>query len=922
MTKIAIDFIKAVFGPSTSSPVHFCSLGNERDGVHPFRKLDTREVKDIEAFIAKWDGPDRGLFYSAGTLKPGSKARNKIQVDEIAFLFADIDLKDIEDSLEDVERKLKTLKYPPSIMVRSGNGVHGIWMLTEVITNPAGALGEMDRIEADLKLLADLVGGDHSVCEIARLLRLPGTHNTKRGENKEVIVSHPVDLFDITGKTQLKLYHLEDLEEWLAETSPVILRKERERGRTVSEMSGESKPSVDVEKRLDAMGYMMGGDAAVHTTQLAVTGSMLNAGRTIEETVSLVLAATKAAAGDYGKRWNWQKEEKTIRGMCDTWLKKYTPIAETRAKEQASEVPTKKATAAAPGRVETVEQAKAAAKGEPKPKKPKDTNGEKTQFERIGDAILGVLHESGRRLLFLPKQNWMYADGIWTIAEDIGAWINTEVQAAADQFGISANLKLVNETRNWILRQKHLRRESVDWDSHGLIPTRNGLIDPRTMEVTEIVPEHYVTWRIETKYDPEAKCPWWLQMLEDCFSDRHPDERAQIIGVIQEVLGAGLVDNKPRELSKALIFQGGSNFGKSGLLEVLGGFFGSEQNATPIESLEGPHGMMGFLKRRPWVLHEAFDQRKWHFSSAVKAIVTGEPISVNVKNGPMLSVRITSPIFWGTNHPPQFKEATKAIVNRLIVILCKREFFPDELVGTAKEADRLGVGKPSSLVLANEMPGLLTWALEGAARALKRGFIAMTDEMIEATEEIRKDSNLVAGFMEDCITYDMDRKISSPDFSLAFADWWLQNKGENRGVPSNDSIGKSLTAMADPMIAVSSTELRDARRRYYCGIVLNETGLAHHKAGYESRILEGKTANTTDPKGQVNTQISTEWLQKGVIKGMQHRQLRGVSEAVRTAADRRAPRMTLPPQMTLTKQVSSEGVIVSQVVEDLSIPVF
>jgi len=76
MTKIAIDFIKAVFGPSTSSPVHFCSLGNERDGVHPFRKLDTREVKDIEAFIAKWDGPDRGLFYSAGTLKPGSKARN------------------------------------------------------------------------------------------------------------------------------------------------------------------------------------------------------------------------------------------------------------------------------------------------------------------------------------------------------------------------------------------------------------------------------------------------------------------------------------------------------------------------------------------------------------------------------------------------------------------------------------------------------------------------------------------------------------------------------------------------------------------------------------------------------------------------------------------------------------------------------
>ena len=36
-----------------------------------------------------------------------------------------------------------------------------------------------------------------------------------------------------------------------------------------------------------------------------------------------------------------------------------------------------------------------------------------------------------------------------------------------------------------------------------------------------------------------------------------------------------------------MIFLGGSNFGKSGLLEVMAGLFGQEQNTTPIEALEG-----------------------------------------------------------------------------------------------------------------------------------------------------------------------------------------------------------------------------------------------------------------------------------------------------------------------------------------------
>jgi hypothetical protein len=209
----------------------------------------------------------------------------------------------------------------------------------------------------------------------------------------------------------------------------------------------------------------------------------------------------------------------------------------------------------------------------------------------------------------------------------------------------------------------------------------------------------------------------------------------------------------------------------------------------------------------------------------------------------------------------------------LTVIECKREFFEDKPVGAAKEAKRLGLGKPHELILRDEMTGLLAWALAGLKRALGRGRLLPTAAMRETNDEIRKDSNLVAGFLEDCCEYDYDRRISVPDFCLAFAAWWRQNKGENAGTPSNEVIGKALKAMSDPQIALGGTELRDGTRRYHAGIILNEEGLSFHRAGYDLHELQGKTANATEPTGIVNSLMPPQWLEKPVIIAMRDRQV-------------------------------------------------
>jgi hypothetical protein len=68
---------------------------------------------------------------------------------------------------------------------------------------------------------------------------------------------------------------------------------------------------------------MAGGLNSIHTTQCSCTAAMLNRGVHIDEVVERVLVATRAAAGEYGERWNWQREERKIRGMCRSWLRKH-----------------------------------------------------------------------------------------------------------------------------------------------------------------------------------------------------------------------------------------------------------------------------------------------------------------------------------------------------------------------------------------------------------------------------------------------------------------------------------------------------------------------------------------------------------------------------------------------------------------------
>jgi hypothetical protein len=331
----ASTFLAGMFGASTAAPVFICSLPNAdaRERERGERHVATREPVHIEAFLRKWDRRDRALYFAVATVKPGSITRSKATLAELNGLHVDIDAKSITIDIEEAEQKLREVMHLPSKVVASGGGLHGYWLFKEALPATPENIG---RIETLLHLLADHLAGDRACAEASRLMRLPGSHNTKGGAWTEVLVVEDRPF----------RYDLDELAEWLETASPMIRRKLK--GGNGHDAQPEnpwlavaarfgSKPPIDVEARLAAMQYQGAGDASIHSTQVAVSAALLSRGQPIDEVVDILITASRAAAGPFGARWDWQREERAIRQMCESWIAKHPEIVAEPANRETGQ---------------------------------------------------------------------------------------------------------------------------------------------------------------------------------------------------------------------------------------------------------------------------------------------------------------------------------------------------------------------------------------------------------------------------------------------------------------------------------------------------------------------------------------------------------------------------------------------------------
>jgi len=105
----------------------------------------------------------------------------KNAVRQVNCLWADLDAKDFKGGKSEALQNLRGFPLLPTIIVDSGNGYHAYWLLKEpeAISNDS----DVAQIEGCNRGLAKALGADASACDLARVLRLPGTWNVKDPAN-------------------------------------------------------------------------------------------------------------------------------------------------------------------------------------------------------------------------------------------------------------------------------------------------------------------------------------------------------------------------------------------------------------------------------------------------------------------------------------------------------------------------------------------------------------------------------------------------------------------------------------------------------------------------------------------------------------------------------------------------------------------
>lgn len=188
-----IEFLSELFAscPKNGGTVELRKIGNEDGSIERHFCASPAEA---DRYIRKWtrDQGDYGVFFGIAQRKPDVRRGRKEDLQAVPVLWVDLDTEKNGWNTDRTLAALKTSQLRPSIVVRSGHGLHLYWLLEDPVLMPEYGTDEyyetLESIESLAKRLGQIFGGD-SVQDITRVLRLPGTLNTKGGKKREVSVA-------------------------------------------------------------------------------------------------------------------------------------------------------------------------------------------------------------------------------------------------------------------------------------------------------------------------------------------------------------------------------------------------------------------------------------------------------------------------------------------------------------------------------------------------------------------------------------------------------------------------------------------------------------------------------------------------------------------------------------------------------------
>ena len=327
-----------------------------------------------------------------------------------------------------------------------------------------------------------------------------------------------------------------------------------------------------------------------------------------------------------------------------------------------------------------------------------------------------------------------------------------------------------------------------------LLACKNGVIALRSGAMQDGRRKDYISMASAWPWKGiDEPCPLWEKTLLEIFN-----KNEDLVSYIRRLMGYALTGLTTERVF--VCFQGQGWNGKgvivntiTNILSPLAGPIQSEMllDQGRARSASGPSPDIMMLKGLRMAFASETDEGRRFSSSRVKWL-TGSDILVgrHLNEKRFIRFKPTHALFLLTNAKPHAPANDFAFWERMHLVPFTLSFV--------KRAPQAPNERPADLQLEeklrSEYSGILAWLVRGALEWQKRG-LDPPEAVTDATAEYRRDEDMAADFVEECLIIEPGAKCQGSDLYTRFCGWYEDNIGKK--VPSNTWFGKQMASKFD-----------------------------------------------------------------------------------------------------------------------------
>jgi P4 family phage/plasmid primase-like protien len=335
----------------------------------------------------------------------------------------------------------------------------------------------------------------------------------------------------------------------------------------------------------------------------------------------------------------------------------------------------------------------------------------------------------------------VYQNGIYKI-EDADLTLDAIIKNNLEN---GYNTKL----RSNILLHVRAAATPVVWDDFEKYPSllccTNGVVDLTTKKLLPFSPEYMMLWRTKVGYHPDSACDLYKRTMEEVlepigFSSRIGEVLVDesFLDYYQKVFGYSLTGETRNEF--AFIHQGLGGSGKNTLIwpiQVAMGTYSKQIDPDILMSkndyFKADYDLANTVGRRMIVTNESKDGAHLNTQLIKRVASEGQKFNARQIRQEPIEFTMKGKVHMMMNPIPVFEEQDRAIKRRLHLIQYPADFTANANLTLKQD------------IVANELPGILTWLVDGAYKYYTEG-LRPVKRITDAIDEIMMDSDPLDGF--------------------------------------------------------------------------------------------------------------------------------------------------------------------------------